>query len=1008
MTALQKWWSPGFLRRKRFWIPISLILLYHLVFNRYTGQLLLERVTPLFLKEGAFLHAEIEMFSPLYGIALKHLELGGGGEGQKPLFQAKRIELLWDLPLLLTGRIKLRAVSLDEPALYLEIVSGKGNWEEIFVSSPEPEEPKSDSEPIPDSLSTYLPVSFFLSVSIRNFSFEFHNQDSKTHLLTRDWNWDFLLDTHRFRSIPLSPEALHRIESLEFRLNPAMPVFVSFHSPALSGDNSIHFRFILEKKNSGSDRKILSNVRLGGENLEFGVPLRPPIRVSVSLDWDVSWISELDTLLLNSLSLEFQGKKWLQASGSIDQTRSQNPKFEIRLDESEIRLAELNSILQKIPGIDFTLGGVVSLAPLNVQGDSSRIELDWGAEARNLQYSPRKGDSHLLRYFKMDLHAELDTRIQQASSPENPFPILRALHLKQFNAEYNGLFAVLRGSYVADQNFFLELLVERLKLEKFVRDLSGLLEMSLTVSGANLGNLQLSGNLNLGNFRFRMDRSLSGISRHRLGIEGGIALGAGFAPKSLQIRNFSLQSSNSAGRRAFHTNLKCTLNLEGEKLLSLKNAQIAVNLPNTLPILPLSLRQNALSLQRISPEWKLRLNGELGFDTRDYRLFLLGTIPGIDLEDLKAKIHVKETGIGLDSEGWDLREISVSAYKNLLTFRSGGKLYKRPGVANPPLGGYFGNLDLDLSIRSDTPEQMTSSLNYRGNIQLKSKVRDNLIEGSLVMENVKALIQKGTCPSETCKLFLIDNLNADIPISHDLNLQKRPSLIDADKTRFIKTYGRIPRDNFSIYQVIGSHPSIPDTPFAYIKGSGNYAGLSGRIRYLENYLHIDGLKFSLLDGIVYAKDILVNVGNGEPSLIEYMGSVQIRDIDLKQLLSSSTRRIVDDGKIKVDLNFSGMNLSDPIPNMKLYFSIFQIGRDFGKSVLNILSTKGALMNYITDSYAIDKVEVELSKGLVYANVLFKKSLLSMVVSLEDSKITQSRMPLANFLKRAENEIATYK
>jgi hypothetical protein len=76
--------------------------------------------------------------------------------------------------------------------------------------------------------------------------------------------------------------------------------------------------------------------------------------------------------------------------------------------------------------------------------------------------------------------------------------------------------------------------------------------------------------------------------------------------------------------------------------------------------------------------------------------------------------------------------------------------------------------------------------------------------------------------------------------------------------------------------------------------------------------------------------------------------------------------------------------------------------------MNVISTKGAIMDFIIDSYAVDTVDVELSKGLVYADVKFKKSLLSYVVTLEDSKISQKRMPLANFLKRAGSEISTYK
>lgn len=315
---------------------------------------------------------------------------------------------------------------------------------------------------------------------------------------------------------------------------------------------------------------------------------------------------------------------------------------------------------------------------------------------------------------------------------------------------------------------------------------------------------------------------------------------------------------------------------------------------------------------------------------------------------------------------------------------------------------------MNLAFSSFEEKPFLEGISYRGNSFLRAKVRDNHVSGEVVSENSRFLIQKGKCPGEACRRYLVENLNLDLPVEHDLLKSKSTSLIEGDKSRFIKTYGRIPKDNFTIYQVIGTHPNIPGAPFAYIKGKGTYPGLSGKIAYKDNFLYLDGLKLSLLDGMVYGKDILLNVGSGDPNIMEFMGVFQVRDIDLKQLLSRKAQKVIDDGKIKADLNLSGRNLRNPIPNLNLYFSIFQIGSDFGKSALNVISTKGALMNYITDSYAVDKVEIELSKGLVYADVLFKSSLLSYMVSLEDSKMSQQRMPLANFLERAESEIATYR
>lgn len=250
-------------------------------------------------------------------------------------------------------------------------------------------------------------------------------------------------------------------------------------------------------------------------------------------------------------------------------------------------------------------------------------------------------------------------------------------------------------------------------------------------------------------------------------------------------------------------------------------------------------------------------------------------------------------------------------------------------------------------------------------------------------------------------------MNAEFPFVHDLSVKTTRNLIDGNKEKFIKTYGRIPSPNFTIKQIVGTHPSISGIPFDYVKPKNGQPGLSARIDYSENFLKLEYLKVFTLDGLVNGKDILVNVGEGNPEKMEFSAVLQVKDIDLKQLLPPKRRSKIDDGKIKADLNVSGRNLADPIPNVNLFFSVFQIGGDFAKSAVNIFTPSNVFTDFIYNSYAVDKIEVELSKGLVYAVIQFKRSILNTIINLENSQISQQRMPLANFLKRARSEIDAY-
>jgi hypothetical protein len=137
--------------------------------------------------------------------------------------------------------------------------------------------------------------------------------------------------------------------------------------------------------------------------------------------------------------------------------------------------------------------------------------------------------------------------------------------------------------------------------------------------------------------------------------------------------------------------------------------------------------------------------------------------------------------------------------------------------------------------------------------------------------------------------------------------------------------------------------------------------------------------------------------------------LQIRDIDLGELLPKEMQKKIDDGKIKLDLNIAGKNLTDPIENLELFFSTFYIGEDFGKSAIRIVSPENWMTDRIINSYRVDKIEVELTKGLVYAVIKFQKSVFNtLVFNVENDMISQERIPLASFLKRTEKELATYK
>ncbi|MCE9499618.1 MAG: hypothetical protein K8R21_03830, partial [Leptospira sp.] len=348
-----------------------------------------------------------------------------------------------------------------------------------------------------------------------------------------------------------------------------------------------------------------------------------------------------------------------------------------------------------------------------------------------------------------------------------------------------------------------------------------------------------------------------------------------------------------------------------------------------------------------------------------------------------------------------------AAYNGILKGNIKGRLFKGDPEKPAPLGAFYPDMEIKLYIGSDKPQYMLKGISFSGAMDTQIKMNDFLVKGFIKFKDTNIISKSGTCPGDDCKIYFVNKLNLDFPFLHDLGARVTKELIEGDKTRFIRTYGQNHIPNFTIFQVVGPHPSIPGAPFEFVKNNGNTPGFSARMDYTENYFLLQNMKILILDGVIYGRDVLFNIGGGNSELMQYSATLQVKDIDLKQLLPAKSRHKIDDGKIKADMNLNGRNLSDPIGNLNLFFSVYQIGEDFGKSAMNVMSSQNIVMDYIYSSYNVEKMEIELSKGLVYASIFFKPSVLGAIVSIDDNKISQERMPLANFLKRARSEVSRY-
>nr|WP_275890326.1 hypothetical protein [Leptospira noguchii] len=977
---------------------MSLFIIYKFVFNRYTGQFLLSKILHGSIQGTA--NFTVTKFSLFYGIAFEDLVLKSDSTfEERPVLSVKELELSYNLPLILLGRVKLSRIAIVGLKIDLRQKGGEWNLSKLFPTSSQssPEE-ETTSSPL-EEISTILPVSAYLNLELKDI---FVHVSSESGLSSYKAGLEgfalaFELDTVRFRKIPLNVRILQLIDVIRFRMNPEKTVRIYFEDNSKSLDQPFRLGLEFSRDPGGI---FVSQADIGSDSIPIKVQNKLLAPFGFGLRYKLGYLEKEDKLKLETLELKVNEDVWLSGGGEMTGVSSRERNVQFGIQKSLIRLKPLSDFLSTIPGIPkMKLDGELSLAPITISGKDTRLKVETDIVAKDLLISIG-GKNHKIPKLKFLADFILHPFTQETPNASKPIPILESLTLKELSVDYNGIQLAAIGNILRGSQLDLDLSVQNLNLSDYVKTLNGILGLKMKVSGI-FNSLNVDGAVQLSGFRFPMGRGKSSPIPINLDLKSRIQFSKPFIPDLVRLDSISISTKSLEGKESLKISSTGNLGLGKGFRVNLNSLVIKTELDRLTPTLPFSLRES-LAPVRNNLGNHIILTGGVNYSILDSTQSVSGKflfdLPGIQIRDLKMDLNLK---IAKDSS-ITLSNFDLTAFQSKFRIVTSGLLKKTPE------GDLIPDLEGNIQLGSDKPAYLFKGINFEGLFAVRFRLKNSIASGTLISKNSNFGYANEFCPGEDCKLYRVEGLDAEFSFVHDLSIKTTRNLIDGNKEKFIRTYGRIPASNFTIQQIVGTHPSISGIPFDYVKPKNGQPGLSARIDYSENFLKLEYLKVFTLDGLVNGKDILVNVGGGDPEKMEFSAVVQIKDIDLKQLLPPKRRSKIDDGKIKADLNVSGRNLADPIPNINLFFSVFQIGQDFAKSAVNIFTPSNVFTDFIYNSYAVDKIEVELSKGLVYAVIGFKRSVLNTIINLENSQISQQRMPLANFLKRARSEVDTYR
>ncbi len=1005
-------WKPAFqafFKTKKFKFFLVLTLFYHSIFNGFTGSFLLNKAMQSTLN-GTFT-GSFEKFSLFYGFVLEDVEILAPESFQREsIFRAKRISLQYNLPAFFVLRFKLSEISLTDPKIHLHQVGGKWNFESLLPPSPpkEPPPPEEPDEPLTE-INTYLPVSAYLHFFIQNLHATVHIEDPEKPLRAslEGYQISLLLDTHRFSKLPLSPKAAEILEVFQLHMNPTLPPKISYKDKAAEFSTDLDLKMVLDWDSLSSPKKFLSVMRIGKEviPLQYLNKALPPFGFLISYQLSLEPIE--DSLTLESFLIQFSNQNWLDLSGKISHLTSKDPQVNLEVKDSQIDLNPLDDLLNKFPGLtDMDIQGNLSLRGIGAKGPVSQLVSKFEVHAKDI-IVVQGSSKHSIPKLDIDIGATLNLLDKTISTDKDVLPILDYLHFKEFYVDYNGIILTLKGTIDPKTNVDCELLIKNIQLGNFVKTLQGTTEIKILIGGDRLTFLKLDSSVEVQKLRYLMGKSLSGKNDIQIHFLNTIDLGAGLKLEDLQLDSFTLLLKNELKETAISLQTKLNLEMKKGLKLQIQDLLLKTNLTKLIPTLPIVLRSTIANL-RESLGNEITLGGELDLSSstlfKQIQIALKASLPGLELNDLlffgKVKLNSDK------EESVEIESIQLSGYEKKLKANYRGRFFK-PFTANPPFGDYTGALSGNFTLESEGYRYLSKGIFFKGDIDFDLDIQGALIRGAFKSKDSGFKLVEG-CPGENCIETEIAGIKMDFPFLHDIHDKTTENLISGNAESFVQNYGLTKPANFSIDRITSNHPIQKGVKFDFVKSSDSLPGISAFLEYKENFLVLDNLKISTLDGVIFGKDFIVNIGTGDPSKIQYNAVLQVRDIDLKQILSPASRKKIKDGKIKADINITGQNLTDPVANVDLFFSIFQIGEDFGRSAVNIVSPTNFVTDRIINSYSVNKIEVEINHGLVYARVLFNPSVMnSLLFQVENDRIQQERIPLANFLKRAQSELSEF-
>lgn len=930
------------------------------------------------------------------------------GYKETPVFKAREVNLLYNVFGFFRGKFGVHEIALKDAFVFIEQKNNITNAEALAKPSekkePEKEKPKeepaaTESSPV---ISWFFDIQIFARFMLENFNFTFDALDTRNKerrfAELKDFTFNFAILTRDFHRIDTSDVAglVGLLNALVIELNPQKAIQLTHKGLPASIDTRLDLFWRLFYDGNSKTPEFISRMHFGQDKIPVSLGGGATQNLSFLLHHKIDYNPKQDKLNIEDFYVKFLGDTLLALSGTGKKLLAESREIEIQTGASRVNLGKVFEVVSTLTRKrDPAYSGFFSIKPTKITVKGNTIDDAGGIKLERVFV--RAGALGIsLPIFELDHAAFVDQALK-------PIPVKHA-NVKM-RAVLNGSPMGLDLNLADDKKTAVNFYLRGFDISPFAAGQAlGQISTTFTAAGDSPQNLAINLRVFSPQLNYFLDRAKSGINRIDFNVKGTVKSSEDFTQNSIHLPVIYFSDKDKDYGSGIDLKSRVTVEKGGTMKIGYSLDALTMSFKELLNTLPTSLQEDiGGNLEKIGKT--MRADGEtavaiVGTETAVNHTTHIA-FPDIAVDDIqiRAKVRLQPATTYLDHFSINgLRQaLSVTAdgtVTNGFDFEEDPKTKKKRRVpAAVP------NIRYKVELAKKEETEILTQMFLVGSFTLAGTAKGNIVNGQMKIDDL----------SFRNPQVRVTKINMDFPFKHDLKLKKTLNLRAGNKERIIKNYNFNRAYNFTIQKIEIPDPNIKGELLAIIYPRGNYPAIGASMEYKDNVFIMPVMQMYMLNGVITISDTLFNLGRLKPSEMEYSSTIQIKDIDLKQLMVKEKADSITDGKLRIDMLFTGNRLDKPIENLNGYLSVYYIGPEFAKMVMRAANPKQAnfISTLASNAATPKRIDIDLKDGFVYNNIPMNVGIVGSL-AFAPKEVKNDRINIPEFFQRISEEANVYR